>query len=120
MKRKEVHIVSTSAEGAVEAIPTPPPTSTAIYRYGGTSPGNLTPKAKDKYSGLSFSTVPMPGTTATTIEALNATSVVYAIQDGATQVSVKLVGATMQDWINTGSGSIWTQAVKSVVSKGGY
>lgn len=62
----------------------------------------------------------MPGATATTIEALNATSVVYAIQDGATHVSVKPVGATMEDWINAGSGSIWTQAVKSVVSKGGY
>lgn len=32
------------------------------------------------------------------------------------------VGATMKDWINAGSGSIWTQAVKSVVVKwdGGY
>ena len=36
--------------------------------------------------------------------------------------SVRPVGATMEDWINAGSGSIWTQAVKSVVIKwdGGY
>ena len=110
------------AEEKAEAIPAPPPTPTVIYRYGGTNPGNLTPKAKDKYTGLSFSTVPMPGAAVTTIEALNATGVVYAVQDGPTHVSVRPVGATMEDWINAGSGSIWTQAVKSVVIKwdGGY
>ncbi len=105
------------AEEKSEAIPTTPPSSTVIYRYGGTNPGNLTPKAKDKYSGLSFSTVPMPGAAVTTIEALNATGVVYAVQDGPTHVSVRPVGATMEDWINAGSDSIWTQAVKSVVIK---
>ena len=109
-------------EEKAEAIPAPPPTPTVIYRYGGTNPGNLTPKAKDKYTGLSFSTVPMPGAAMTTIEALNATGVVYAVQDGPTHVSVRPVGAPMEAWINAGSGSIWTQAVKSVVIKwdGGY
>ena len=110
------------AEEKAEAIPAPPSTPTVIYRYGGTNPGNLTPKAKDKYTGLSFSTVPMPGAAMTTIEALNATGVVYAVQDGLTHVSVRPVGAPMEAWINAGSGSIWTQAVKSVVIKwdGGY
>ena len=98
-------------------ITAPPPSSTVIYRYGGTNPGNLTPKVKDKYSGLSFSTVPMPGAATTTIEALNATGVVYAVQDGPTHVSVRPVGATTEDWINAGSSSVWTQAVKSVVVK---
>ena len=58
----------------------------------------------------------------TTIEALNATGVVYAVQDSATHVSVRPIGATMEDWINAGSVSVWTQAVKSVVIKwdGGY
>ena len=99
-----------------------PATSTVIYRYGGTNPGNLTPKSKDMHSGLSFSTVPMPGAAMTTIEALNATGVVYAVQDGATHVSVKPVGTTTEEWINAGSDSIWTRAVKSVVIKwdGGY
>ena len=106
-------------EEKAEVIPTTPSSSTVIYRYGGTNPGNLTPKAKDKYSGLSFSTVPMPGAATTTIEALNATGVVYAVKDGPTHVSVRPVGATMEDWINAGSGSIWTQAVKSVVIKWG-
>ena len=104
-------------EDKAEAIPTTPPSPTVIYRYGGTNPGNLTPKAKDKYSGLSFSTIPLPGAAMTTIEALNATGVVYAIKDGPTHVSVLPVGATVEDWINAGSGSIWTQAVKSVVIK---
>ena len=109
-------------EEKTEEIPAPPPTPTVIYRYGGTNPGNLTPKAKDKYTGLSFSTVPMPGAAMTTIEALNATGVVYAVQDGPTHVSVRPVGAPMEAWINAGSSSIWTQAVKSVVIKwdGGY
>ena len=105
------------AEEKAEEIPVPPPASTIIYRYGGTNPGNLTPKAKDKYTGLSFSTIPMPGAAVTTIEALNATGVVYAVQDGPTHVSVRPVGAPIDAWINTGSGSIWTQAVKSVVVK---
>ena len=95
----------------------PPSTSTKIYRYGGTNPGNLTPKAKDRYTGLSFSTIPMPGAAVTTIEALNSTGVVYAVKDGVTHVSVRPVSGTMEDWINAGSSSIWTQAVKSVVIK---
>ena len=33
----------------------------------------------------------------TTIEALNATGVVWAIKDGATHVSVRPIGATMED-----------------------
>ena len=100
-------------------ITAPPPSSTVIYRYGGTNPGNLTPKAKDLRDGrgLSFSTVPAPGCSMTTIQALNATGVVYAVPDGATHVSVYPIGGTMADWVNAGSGSIWTQAVKSVVIK---
>lgn len=64
----------------------------------------------------------MPGAAMITIEALNATGVVYAVQDGPAHVSVRPVGAPMEAWINAGSSSIWTQAVKSVVIKwdGGY
>ena len=110
------------AEEKADVIPAPAQNQTVIYRYGGTNPGNLTPKEKDMYSGLSFSTVPMPGAAVTTIEALNATGVVYAVQDGPTHVSVKPVSATVEEWINAGSDSIWTKAVKSVVIKwdGGY
>ena len=95
------------------------PSSTVIYRYGGTNPGNLTPKTKDLKDGrgLSFSTVPAPGCSMTTIEALNATGIVYAVKDGATHVSVYPVGGTMSDWVSAGSSSIWTQAVKSVTIK---
>ena len=108
--------IKSLADSKEEAI-VAPSTTTVIYRYGGANPGNLTPKEKDKFSGLSFSTVPMPGSVMTTIEELNATGVVYAVKDGATHVSVKPVGATVEDWINAGSSSIWTQAVKSTVVK---
>ena len=37
--------------------------------------------------------------------------------DGATHVSVRPIGGTMDDWISAGSNSVWTQAVKSVVIK---
>ena len=100
-------------------ITAPPPSPTVIYRYGGSNPGNLTPKAKDLRDGrgLSFSTIPAPGCSMTTIEALNGTGIVYAVQDGATHVSVYPVGGTMSDWVSAGSSSIWTQAVKSVIIK---
>ena len=98
-----------------------PPQSTPIYiyRYGGTNPGNLTPTEKDKYTGLSFSTIPRPGAARTTIEAINATGLVYAVQDGPTHVSVRPVDGTMEEWIKEGSNSKWTQAVKSVVIRWG-
>lgn len=98
-------------------ITTLPSSSTVIYRYGGSNSGNLTPKAKDKYTGLSFSTVPMPDAAMTTMEALNATGLVYAVRDGVTHVSVIPIGGTMENRINAGSSSVWTQAVKSVVIK---
>lgn len=90
-----------------------------IYRYGGTNPGNLTPTEKDKYTGLSFSTIPKPGAARTTIEAINATGLVYAFKDGPTHVSVIPVDGTMEDWIKEGSSSKWTQAVKFVVIRWG-
>ena len=112
--------ISTPKEKVKEktkVIPAPPPTPTVIYRHGGTNPGNLTPKKKDIYTGLSFSTVPAPGAAKTTIEELNATGVVVAVRDGPKHVSVKPVGASVEDWINAGPTSIWTQTVKAVVVK---
>ena len=101
--------------------------ATVIYRYGGTNPGNLTPKEKDAKTGLSFSTIaPSPGTPAavTTIEALNATGIVVAIQDKPNHVSVVPAAhiGTLKEWIDTGSSHLCTQAVKAVVVKwdGGY
>ena len=91
-----------------------------IYRYGGTTPGNLTSQKKDWDTGHSFSTIPpRPGRAAavTTINKLNATGVVFAEQDGPTHVKVLPVGVPLQTWIDAGSNSIWTRAVKSVVVK---
>ena len=75
-----------------------------IYRYGGTNPGNLTPKEKDLYGGrgLSFSTIPLPGCSMTTIEEINSTGTVYAVIVGATHVSACPSGGTMEDWVNAG------------------
>ena len=112
-----------SKEATEEKVITadPPSLSTVIYRYGGTNSGNLTPKEKNLRDGrgLSFSTVPIPGCSITTIEAINATGFVYAVKDGPIHVSVYPVGGTMSDWVSAGSSSVWTQAVKSVVIKWG-
>ena len=53
----------------------------------------------------------------TTIEAINATGIVYAVRDGVTHVSIYPVVGTMIGWVNTGSNSVWTRAVKNVVIK---
>lgn len=92
---------------------------TKIYRYGGSNPGNLTPRESDwrEGGGLSFSTVPRGKCVETTIEAINATGIVYAVQDGLTHVSVYPVGHTVEEWEEAGPDSIWTHAVKSVVTK---
>lgn len=116
-KSKSSYKSTAKSKAKEKDITAPPPSPTVIYRYGGTNPGNLTPRQKDKYTGLSFLTKPMPGAAMTTLEELNSTGVVYAVRDGATHVSVRPIGGTMDDWINAGSNSIWTQAVKSVVVK---
>lgn len=60
----------------------------------------------------------------TTIEALNSTGKLIAIQDKPNHVSVipALHMGTLQNWIDTGSSHPCTEAVKSVVVKwdGGY
>ena len=61
--------------------------------------------------------MPKSGAAMTTIGAINATGLVYAVKDKPTHVSVKPIGGTVEDWINAGSSSAWTQAVKSVVIK---
>ncbi len=90
---------------------------TKIYRYNGTNPGNLVPKEKDKKSGLSFSIISKPNSLVTTIEQINATGVLYAIQDSKTHVSVYPIGGTMEDWIRQGKNSIWTGALIKVTKK---
>ena len=100
-----------------QVIPKERDNTVYIYRYGGTNPGNLTPQKKDLTTGLSFSTIPKPGAARTTIDELNATGLVYAVQDKPNHVGVWPIGGTMQDWVNAGSTSKWTQAVKSVVIK---
>ena len=92
---------------------------TPIYRYGGTNPGNLIPTVRDieTNTGLSFSTIKQSKAAMTTIGKINSTGVLYAIQDKATHVSVYPVGTTIEGWHNAGTGSIWTQTLKSIVIK---
>ena len=126
LKKKLIKDIVTKTRDAVAAskdvvvekdIAKPLPPDTVIYRYGGTNPGNLTPKFKDRGNGLSFSlTPPISGEAAvTTIGAINSTGVVWAVRDGVNHVSVRPIGATTLDWIGAGSNSVWTKAVKSVV-----
>ena len=68
-------------------------------------------------TGLSFSTIPKPGAAMTTIEAVNATGVLIAVQDRLTHVSVYPIGTTIEGWRNAGPGSIWTMTLKSIVVK---
>ena len=109
--------VTTKDITAEKEVVEPLSPDTVIYRYGGTNPGNLTPKFKDQMSGLSFSlTPPISGEAAvTTIGAINSTGVVWAVRDGVNHVSVRPIGASTLDWIGAGSNSKWTKAVKSVV-----
>lgn len=72
---------------------------------------------KDVTTGLSFSTIPRLGAAITTVNSINSTGVVYAVQDGPFHISVKPVNAPIQEWIDAGPNSVWTNAVKSVVIK---
>ena len=92
---------------------------TRIYRYGYDSAEKLVPTQTDVKSstGLSFSTRPRPGSAVTTIEEVNSTGKLYAVQDSPSHVSVYPVGGTVGQWYDAGVHSIWTQALESVVRK---
>ena len=51
------------------------------------------------------------------IEAINATGIVYAVQDGLTHVSIYPIGGSMEESMDEGPTSRWTHTVKSVVTK---
>ena len=91
---------------------------TQIYRYGGTSAEKLTPTVNDVQSntGLSFSTKWKPGAATTTIEEINASGNLYAVQDTRIHVSVYPVGATVAEWYAQGANSPWTQTLVQMVS----
>ena len=92
---------------------------TKIYRYGYDSSKKLVPTEKDVNSdtGLSFSTKARPGSAVTTIDAVNSTGKLYAVQDSRFHVTVYPVGGTVGQWYDAGVHSIWTQALESVVIK---
>ena len=53
----------------------------------------------------------------TTVNTINATGVLVAIKDGASHYSIYPVGATVKQWYDAGSASIWTQTLKAIVVK---
>ena len=107
---------SDEAEEKAKVVTERLPGATKIYRWGGTNPGNLTPRTKDK-NGLSFSLMPKKGAAVTTIDAVNSTGILCAIPDGGVHVSICPTNATMEAWIAAGSDSPWTKALKSIVTK---
>ena len=88
-----------------------------IYRYGRGNPSNLTPRGVDVASntGLSFSTIPKPHSVMTTVNTIY--TYIYSIKDGASHYSIYPVGATVKQWYDAGSASIWTQTLKAIVVK---
>ena len=99
--------------------------STPIYRWGSDSYYNLTPRATD-YFGLSFTTVKPTGKNyvETTMQAVNSTGVLVAIQDSATHVSVRpTIPGLMVDWMNSKETAnenphFLTVVLKSITSRG--
>lgn len=114
-----VKSISIPKAKAKDAVLPKLPMDTVIYRWPdrGAYNVNFTPSIRDLQfpnSGLSFSTIPKPGSAVTTIGALNATGVVYAVPDGISHVSVYPVGGTIASWHAAGPNSPWSLAVQSV------
>ena len=92
---------------------------TVIYRYHATKNDNLAPrKGRDENDGLSFSTKPPKSTqypaVKTTIEAVKATGVLTATIKG-NHVSIVPTNGTIEEWINQGQTSEWSQKLASIV-----
>ena len=90
----------------------------SIYRDGGSNPGNLVPRPKDVNTGLSFKLKYEGGKAiTTTIDAVNDTGILRAVIDGKNHVSIVPVGRSVSDWIAAGRDSIWTKALKRIITK---
>ena len=93
--------------------------NTILYRYGGSSPNNFTPRLTDT-DGLSFSSLPPSNgkkAMVTTISAIEATGLLEVEKNGATHYSVKPKNAPVSAWISMGSSSIWTFAIRNICIK---
>ena len=101
-----------------------PNKGTIIYRWGSGSNTNLTPKEKD-ITGLSFSlTPPSSGSyCATTLELVNTSGYLIAVQDTANHVSVMPVNPSkMPEWIASRINAetdphLYTSVLKKIVIK---
>ena len=101
-----------------EKAQAPPPEDTVIYRYHSSKTSNLAPRPGIDYDGLSFSTrPPRPGVDAvvTTVNTVNATGVLRANVGAHGHVTIVPVGATVEQWMNEGQGSLWSQTLSAIV-----
>ena len=111
--------VKSKAEEKEVAIPNPS-MPTTIYRYYSSKTNNLSPRPGIDYDGLSFSTrPPRPGVSAvmTTVEQVNATMFLCAVQDpkNKTHYLILPTNGTINQWMDQGQSSIWTQALANIV-----
>ncbi|MEA5015627.1 MAG: DNRLRE domain-containing protein [Candidatus Limiplasma sp.] len=85
------------------STPAPTPSVTPIYRRGGYTYRNLTPRPGVDLNGLSFQlTIPPGRYVATTMEAINATGVLTAFQDKPNHVAVTPRNITeLSEWAAT-------------------
>ena len=93
-------------------------TGTTVYRWHCTDKTKLVPSERDfnENSPMSLSTKYRPGSAMTTIEKINSTGYLHAVQDGPTHVSVYPIGGTIAEWYRWGPASIWTRALESIVT----
>ena len=95
---------ATAITNAIAAVSENTENPTIIYRRGSDSAANLTPKEKDMLDGLSYTTVmPTKGNfTITTIEAINSSGMLIAVNDRDNHVAVRPIDPQkMQEWINS-------------------
>lgn len=119
---KSISIPKSTTKDKTKDIAPTLPEDTVVYRWPdrGTLNVSYTPSIRDLQFpnyGLSFSTIPKPGSAMTTIGALNATGIVFAVPDSLNHVSVYPVGGTLADWYAAGPNSPWSLAVESVCVK---
>ena len=111
-------ILQDEKEKEKDTTASPPSNQTVIYRYYSSKTENLSPRQGIDYDGLSFSTKPpragVPAVV-TTIEQVNATGVLTAIQTSGTHVVIIPTTGTVNQWMREGQSSIWTQTLSGIV-----
>ena len=78
----------------------------------------MAPRPNIDFDGLSFSTrPPRKGVkaVATTIGIVNSTGMLTAVPTGGTHITIIPTIGTVQEWMNQGHSSVWTQILSNIV-----